>query len=107
MAKPFPGKDVPVIDQADGHMSQAWYEYFQSRKGLINLPDVSTTAPTNGQDADLQLDHEALDAGSQLMGLCSIFSNDDSAEKAAAIATLVFSRAIVLCPINMGRAATR
>jgi hypothetical protein len=49
MAKPLPNLDVPVIDQQTGCMTQAWYEYFQSRKGLANLPDVSTTAPTNGQ----------------------------------------------------------
>jgi hypothetical protein len=30
-------------------MTQAWYEYFQSRKGLANLPDVSTTAPLERQ----------------------------------------------------------
>lgn len=49
MAKPLPNLDVPVIDLKTGFMTQAWYEYFQSRKGLSNLPDVSTTAPTNGQ----------------------------------------------------------
>jgi hypothetical protein len=49
MAKPLPNVDVPVINLQTGYMTQAWYEYFQSRKGLANLPDVSTTAPTNGQ----------------------------------------------------------
>lgn len=49
MAKPLPNLDVPVIDLKTGYMTQAWYEYFQSRKGLANLPDVSTTAPANGQ----------------------------------------------------------
>lgn len=49
MAKPLPNLDVPVIDLQTGFMTQAWYEYFQSRKGLANLPDVSTTAPANGQ----------------------------------------------------------
>ncbi|MGW1422696.1 hypothetical protein ACWAT4_21580 [Bradyrhizobium manausense] len=49
MARPFPGKDVPVIDQATGTMSQTWYDYFQSIRKLSTLPDVSTTAPTNGQ----------------------------------------------------------
>lgn len=49
MAKPLPNLDVPVIDIQTGYMTQAWYEYFQSRKGLANLPDVSTAAPTNGQ----------------------------------------------------------
>lgn len=49
MAKPLPGLDVPVVDPRTGFMTLAWYEYFQSRKGLSQLPDVSTTAPTNGQ----------------------------------------------------------
>jgi hypothetical protein len=49
MAKPLPNLDVPVIDLKSGLMTQSWYEYFQSSKGLANLPDVSTTAPTNGQ----------------------------------------------------------
>lgn len=49
MSKPLPGNDVPVVDPKTGLISQPWYEYFQSRKGLANLPDVSTTAPTNGQ----------------------------------------------------------
>ena len=49
MSRPLPGNDVPVVDPKTGLMSQSWYEYFQSRKGLANLPDVSTTAPTNGQ----------------------------------------------------------
>jgi hypothetical protein len=49
MAKPLPGLDVPVVDIKTGTMTQAWFEYFQSRKGLSQLPDVSTTAPTSGQ----------------------------------------------------------
>lgn len=49
MSKPLPGLDVPVVDPKTGLMTQAWFEYFQSRRGLANLPDVSTTAPTNGQ----------------------------------------------------------
>lgn len=49
MAIPFPGKDVPVIDQATGTMNQAWYDYFQFHQKLAQLPDVSTTAPTDGQ----------------------------------------------------------
>lgn len=48
MAKPLPGLDVPVVD-ANGMMTQAWYEYLQSHQNLQQLPDVSTTAPTNGQ----------------------------------------------------------
>jgi len=49
MSKPLPGPDVPMIDPKTGIVTQTWYEYFQSRKGLVNLPDVSTSAPTNGQ----------------------------------------------------------
>lgn len=49
MAIPFPGKDVPVVDQQTGTMNQIWYDYFQSHQKLAQLPDVSTTAPTNGQ----------------------------------------------------------
>lgn len=49
MAIPFPGKDVPVIDPKTGIMSQIWYDYYQSHQKLAQLPDVSTTAPTNGQ----------------------------------------------------------
>jgi hypothetical protein len=49
MAKPLPGVDVPVINPQTGIMSQAWYEYFQSRKGLTNLPDVNgAVSLTNG-----------------------------------------------------------
>lgn len=49
MAKPFPGLDVPVVDPQTGRMTQTWYEYFQGIQKLSQLPDVSTTAPTNGQ----------------------------------------------------------
>lgn len=49
MAKPLPGLDVPVIDPKTGLMTQAWYEYYQGHQKLAQLPDVSTTAPTNGQ----------------------------------------------------------
>jgi hypothetical protein len=49
MARPLPNLDVPVIDLKTGFMTQAWYEYFQSSEGAGELPDVSTTAPTNGQ----------------------------------------------------------
>jgi hypothetical protein len=49
MAKPLPGLDVPVIDPSTGYMTQAWYEYFQSHQRLVQLPDVSKSAPTNGQ----------------------------------------------------------
>jgi hypothetical protein len=49
MAKPFPGKDVPVIDPATGTMNQIWYDYFQQHQKLVQLPDVTTVAPTNNQ----------------------------------------------------------
>lgn len=49
MAKPFPGLDVPVVDPNTGLMTQTWYEYFQGIQKLSQLPDVSTTAPTNLQ----------------------------------------------------------
>lgn len=49
MANPFPGRDVPIIDAQTGQMSQIWYTYLQGHQKLTQLPDVSTTAPTNGQ----------------------------------------------------------
>lgn len=49
MAIPFPGKDVPVIDLQSGMMNQVWYDYFKFHQKLAQLPDVSITAPTNGQ----------------------------------------------------------
>jgi len=53
MSKPFPGIDVPVVfDPKTGQMflmNQVWYEYLQQRQKLGQLPDVSTTAPTNNQ----------------------------------------------------------
>jgi hypothetical protein len=49
VSKPLPGLDIPVIDTKTGLMNQAWYEYLQSHHKLSQLPDVSTTAPTNGQ----------------------------------------------------------
>lgn len=48
MAKPLPGLDVPVVDK-NGQMTLAWYEYLQGHQKLVQLPDVSTTSPTNGQ----------------------------------------------------------
>lgn len=48
MAKPLPGLDVPVVD-GSGRMTLAWFEYFQSHQKLQQLPDVTDTAPTNGQ----------------------------------------------------------
>jgi hypothetical protein len=49
MSKPFPGPDVPVINQQTGMMNEVWYQYFQQHHKLAQLPDVSTTAPTNNQ----------------------------------------------------------
>jgi hypothetical protein len=49
MAKPLPGLDVPVVDPQTGLMNQVWFEYFQGHHKLSQLPDVSTTAPTDGQ----------------------------------------------------------
>ena len=55
MSKPFPGVDVPLwatdpqTGKPTGMMSQTWLEYFQSHHKLAQLPDVSTTAPTNNQ----------------------------------------------------------
>jgi len=48
MARPLPGLDVPVVGP-NGQMNQIWYEFFQSHQKLAQLPDVSTTAPTNNQ----------------------------------------------------------
>lgn len=48
-AKPLPGIDVPLFDPQTGMMNSVWYEYFQTHQKLTQLPDVSTTAPTNGQ----------------------------------------------------------
>jgi hypothetical protein len=49
MAIPFPGKDVPLIDQATGMMNQTWYDYFKFHQTLSQLPDVAISAPINGQ----------------------------------------------------------
>ena len=49
MARPLPGLDVPVVDPQTGLMTQTWYEYFSQHHKLAQLPDVSTTAPANGQ----------------------------------------------------------
>lgn len=49
MARPLPELDVPVINPQTGLMTQAWFEYFQGHQKLAQLPDVSTTAPTDGQ----------------------------------------------------------
>ena len=47
--KPFPGVDVPLVNLQTGLMNQTWYEYLQQHQKLAQLPDVSTTAPTNNQ----------------------------------------------------------
>ena len=47
--KPFPGVDVPLVNPQTGLMTQTWYEYLQQHQKLAQLPDVSTTAPTNNQ----------------------------------------------------------
>lgn len=55
MSLPFPGLDVPIYatDPNTGkptpYMHQTWFSYFQSHHKLAQLPDVSTTAPTNNQ----------------------------------------------------------
>lgn len=49
MAKPLPGLDVPVVNPQTGFMTQVWYDFFLTHQKLAQLPDVSTTAPTNGQ----------------------------------------------------------
>ena len=49
MSKPFPGIDVPLGNPQTGLMTQTWYEYFSQHHKLAQLPDVSTTAPTNNQ----------------------------------------------------------
>lgn len=46
---PLPGRDVPILDQATGLMTQTWFDYFSAHQKLSQLPDVSTTAPTNNQ----------------------------------------------------------
>jgi hypothetical protein len=49
MAIPLPGKDVPVFDPKTGLMMDVWYDYYKFHQKLAQLPDVSTTAPTNNQ----------------------------------------------------------
>lgn len=49
MRIPMPQRDVPILDQQTGLMNQVWYDYFQSHQKLVNLPDVSTTPPTDTQ----------------------------------------------------------
>lgn len=49
MAIPLPGLDTPLVDPQSGRMSPIWYDYFRAHQKLTEHPDVSTTAPTNGQ----------------------------------------------------------
>jgi hypothetical protein len=53
MAKPLPGLDVPVVfDPKTGQtffMAQVWFDYFSQHQKLVQLPDISTTTPTNNQ----------------------------------------------------------
>jgi hypothetical protein len=49
VANPLPGLDVPFVDLKTGQMTQVWYSYLQAHQKAVQLPDVSTTAPTNGQ----------------------------------------------------------
>lgn len=47
----IPPPDVPAIDTATGRWTQDWYDVLKGleRLGMLDLFDVSTTAPTNGQ----------------------------------------------------------
>jgi hypothetical protein len=47
----IPPPDVPAIDPATGLWTPVYYDIIKGleRLGLLDLADVSTTAPTNGQ----------------------------------------------------------
>lgn len=47
----IPPSDIPAIDIATGRFTNDWYDVLKGleRLGLLDLFDVSTTAPTNGQ----------------------------------------------------------
>lgn len=47
----IPPADIAVIDPATGRFTQDWYDALKAleRVGMLDLADVSTTAPTNGQ----------------------------------------------------------
>ncbi|UVO33952.1 hypothetical protein KUL72_20780 [Bradyrhizobium arachidis] len=47
----IPPQDVPAIDLATGRLTIDWYDTIKAleKLGLLDLADVSTTAPTNGQ----------------------------------------------------------
>jgi hypothetical protein len=47
----IPPPDVPAIDPATGKWTRDYYDIIKGleRLGLLDLADVATTAPTNGQ----------------------------------------------------------
>jgi hypothetical protein len=47
----IPPSDVPAIDVKTGLFTSDWYDTLKAleRLGLLDLYDVSTTAPSNGQ----------------------------------------------------------
>lgn len=47
----IPPQDIPAIDLATGRFTLDWYDTLKAleRLGLLDLADVSTTAPANGQ----------------------------------------------------------
>lgn len=47
----LPPPDVQVIDVKTGRFTPDYYDFFKGleRLGFLDLADVSTTAPTNGQ----------------------------------------------------------
>ncbi|MCK1430902.1 hypothetical protein [Bradyrhizobium sp. 87] len=47
----IPPQDVPAIDLATGLFTIDWYDAIKAleKLGLLDLADVSTTAPSNGQ----------------------------------------------------------
>lgn len=47
----IPPQDVAAIDPSTGKLVADWYDAFKAleRLGLLDLYDVDTTAPTNGQ----------------------------------------------------------
>lgn len=47
----IPPQDVPAVDPVTGKLTLDWYDAFKAleRLGLLDLFDVSTTAPANNQ----------------------------------------------------------
>jgi hypothetical protein len=47
----IPPQDVPAIDLTTGRFTIDWYDVIKAleKVGLLDLADVSTAAPTNGQ----------------------------------------------------------